>query len=140
MPSRKSTIRIALGATAVVLGFYGVTAAKPITYACKLDQTSTPGDKMAGVDQIRVDNEEPAVELRVARTVDTAAPLTWRFSNSQSDTLEIRIWNPGERWFGFGVRLAEPFMLEMDGRKLRYAFWPYQGGSSPVWFNFNCDP
>jgi hypothetical protein len=58
-----------------------VAHAAPVTYACTLLEGHNSFGMYDDVDQVVIDTEVQYIELRVARTMGTAAEVNWVFTN-----------------------------------------------------------
>lgn len=121
-----------LGTIAVFLALSVPVHSSPVTYACTVLQGQDEPGMFSDVDQVVIDVEAQSIELRVARTMGTVAPVNWLYydRDGEGDTEQFIIRDNGNgviaaagmngigsysflkngKYFLFGVTLLAPTM------------------------------
>lgn len=129
-----------LACTVIFLAFNLPHAmANPRTFACQFKEGSDRINELNEVDQVVIDAEANFVELRVARTMGTDAPVNWTFANREGpwgvDTFGMRE-TPTGTILGAGLSGygAHSFALKPSGE----LSWINMQETRPVWFRWQC--
>jgi hypothetical protein len=122
-------------AVATWLSIVGAQA-ETITLACR-SVGALPGHE-AEIDQIIVDDREPSITARIARSVGTRNEVVFRFANSARDQDTLRLERRGDLIVAAGFRFGRPNALLID-LAAGSAIWSYVDGKQVRSFVYACD-
>ncbi len=100
------------------IGFPAITIAEQLTLACIFEGSESPGlEREKDVNQIWIDTDFPAVELRVAQTMGTKNALYFGFRNRRANGMtddRIQLSWVGSKISMAAIRLGSPTAIVLD--------------------------
>ena len=103
----------------VVAHCFSTTALwEELTLACKFEGSERPGlEREKEVNQIYIDSQLPAVELRIAQTMGTSDPVTFGFRNRKAHRMtddRVLLNYLGSKMSMAAIRLGVPTSIVLD--------------------------
>jgi hypothetical protein len=128
--------------SAVALCVTAVPAfADQVTLACKFEGSERQGpDRETEINQIFIDTDSPAVELRIAQTMGTSKQVYFGYRNRKAKGLtddKVLLYFVGSKMSMAAIRLGVPTSIVLDrvSGSMVWA-WADQAGSRA--YRFNC--
>jgi hypothetical protein len=114
-----------------------------ITIACKFVGSERPGlERAKDVNQIYIDTDLPAVELRVSQTMGTPDQLSFGFRNRQVKGMtddKILLYFLGAKMSMAAIRLGVPTAIVLD-RLSGSMVWSWADESGSWVYRYRCKP
>jgi hypothetical protein len=128
-------LRVAIGATAIVLIAVSGSLAEPVTYRCSPAVAEDSGD-IASADELVIDHAAQSLDLRVAASMETDAPLNWLFTNRPDEGLgpdKMVMDVVFESTVGGGFRGSTAFSFILDGSDFAMTMMSVYGAETYRW-------
>jgi hypothetical protein len=132
--------------TLIVIALLCVSTAassEELTLRCKFEGSARPGpNREKEVNQIFIDTELPAVELRIAQTMGTSDAVYYGFRNREAKGMtadRILLYFLGSKMSMAAIRLGVPNSIVLD-RVSGSMVWAMVDGSASQAYHFKCTP
>lgn len=137
MSGRASTLFIVLVAIIVPT----ISWAEQLTLPCKFEGSERSGsEREKDVNQIYIDTDLPAVELRVAQTMGTTDPVYFGFRNRQAKGMhddKILLYILGSKMSMAAIRMGVPMSIVLD-RLSGWMVWSWADETGARAFRYRC--
>jgi hypothetical protein len=118
-------------------------SSEELTLGCKFEGSARPGpEREREINQIFIDTELPAVELRIAQTMGTSHPVRFGFRNREAKGMtddRILLYFLGSKMSMAAIRLGVPNSIVLD-RVSGSMVWAMVDGSASQAYRFRCTP
>jgi hypothetical protein len=118
-------------------------SSEELTLRCKFEGSARPGpEREKEVNQIFIDTQLPAVELRIAQTMGTSNPVYFGFRNREAKGMtddRILLYFLGSKMSMAAIRLGVPNSIVLD-RVSGSMVWAMADGSASQAYRFKCTP
>jgi hypothetical protein len=130
-------------ALVVAVCFSTTALSEELTLACKFEGSERPGlEREKEVNQIYIDSQLPAVELRIAQTMGTSNPVTFGFRNRKAHGMtddRVLLNYLGSKMSMAAIRLGVPTSIVLD-RVSGSMVWSLADETGSRAYRYNCRP
>ena len=117
--------------------------AEQLTLPCKFEGSERPGaEREKDVNQIYIDTDLPAVELRVAQTMGTTDQIYFGFRNRQARGMtddKVLLHFLGSKMSMAAIRMGVPMSIVLD-RLSGSMVWSWADETGPRAYRYRCKP